>query len=695
MVKIYIQTTHSKFTFEDDIKAREILLTKFIAEDTKLRHSPMVKSGYLDPNTNFYSEEHDILPTGLLPYVYQYFKKSKIEYELIDLREFPAVNKTFVKELMDGKVSFGKYTPRDYQTEAVLSFLRNKGGGIIKLPTGCISGDSMIDIKVNDNICKMSIKVLLSMFNNGTFDFYVKSYIKDSKTIEWNKIDFVKNSGVKDVYKIILGNGYFIKATYDHKIMTFDGWVKLGLLKVNELIMCGDEIYSPIDTIEYVGKEETYDIGCFENHNFVANGIVVHNSGKSFIAFLLTQVYSKSKMLFLFDRIDLVHQLYNDFTEKYLMDKKNISLIQGDNYKYHRDSNVILLSVQSYEKAFHIFPQIKIITADEAHQNGRTETAQKIIYSCQKASMHIGLSATPDVIENPVEQLRLYSLIGPIIYSKEIKEQIDNNTLSDTRVEIHHIEMPDDERPEIIGSYADVYEKFKISKEEIKQTIKDNNLLNSQESFNKAYKALSDEDREEVEQEAIEIITNNWIEEDPENNTVIMEEGLKILRKFVSLGDESNHYIYNKTRNQKIADIAREKNKRTLIIFSKIKHGEQLLELLPEAKLVHGEHSLAERNVAEMYLKENPHAIVLSSNIWSTGKDIPEIEVFINAGAGVSKIQQIQKMGRATRLSPSSGKEEAVVVDFDDSFSKLGAKQSNKRLSTYKSLKLKIDYIGE
>jgi hypothetical protein len=41
--------------------------------------------------------------------------------------------------------------------------------------------------------------------------------------------------------------------------------------------------WSKVKKIKYIGNEKTYDIECVEpHHNFVANGIVVHNSGKSY-----------------------------------------------------------------------------------------------------------------------------------------------------------------------------------------------------------------------------------------------------------------------------------------------------------------------------------------------------------------------------------------------------------------------------
>ena len=49
--------------------------------------------------------------------------------------------------------------------------------------------------------------------------------------------------------------------------------------------------YYKITEIKYVGIEKTYDISCCEPyHNFVANGIVVHNSGKSVLAMQIAKI---------------------------------------------------------------------------------------------------------------------------------------------------------------------------------------------------------------------------------------------------------------------------------------------------------------------------------------------------------------------------------------------------------------------
>lgn len=344
-------------------------------------------------------------------------------------------------------------------------------------------------------------------------------------------------------------------------------------------------------------------------------------SGKGMIAALFCYVYSKSKILFLFDSIDLIHQTYETFTTKYGLAKEDVSIIQGQNFMDR--GRIILLSIQSYEKAMHLFPYVKVIVSDEAHRTARNETAQKIIYSCQNAPIHIGLSATMDCIENPVEQMRLYSNIGPIVYNQQIVEHVDNDYLSKLKIQLHKM---DTEELNITGSWVDMYEG---------------------------------------------------------------EEDARVL---VQLGDESTHYVFNEERNKKIAELAKQ-NERVLILYTRKQQGLEIAQYLDDYKLISGDSTKTERDEAEQYLKDNNHAIVLASNIWSTGKDIAEIETYINASGGVSQIQQIQKMGRATRLSPDSGKTEALIIDFIDSFSPLAKKQSNKRKKTYENLGLPVEII--
>ena len=57
----------------------------------------------------------------------------------------------------------------------------------------------------------------------------------------------------------------------------------------------GKPEYSAVVSVEKVGIEDTYDITCFENPNFNANDIIVHNSGKSLLVeYFITWCFARS-----------------------------------------------------------------------------------------------------------------------------------------------------------------------------------------------------------------------------------------------------------------------------------------------------------------------------------------------------------------------------------------------------------------
>lgn len=378
------------------------------------------------------------------------------------------------------------------------------------------------------------------------------------------------------------------------------------------------------------------------------DGYIHHNSGKSFVAYLLTQAYSKSKILFIFNAIDLLLQTREMFIS-YGMNPQDISIIQGANFI--DDGRVILLSEDSYLNATHLFPEITIVIADEVHSTGRDATSQKIIYSCQNAAVHIGLSATPDKLDSTYEQMKLYGNIGPIIYEKEFIDQMNAGVLAQTKVQLYAYPG---KRIDIVNSWADMYKTTEV------------------------LKTTEDQSR------AID-----------EGFTLIEKDGEVHGRKFIGYGDEYTHMVNNPERNEKIVSIINgflAQGKRVLGIFTRIEHGNILSKMIPDSLLVSGKDSVRERKLIENQLKKDQGTVVFSSNVWSQGKDLPFIDIYVNCGGGVSSIRTIQKAGRVVRQSHETNKTEAIICDLiDDCLSPLGKSQSNKRLKIYTDLQLPIE----
>lgn len=375
------------------------------------------------------------------------------------------------------------------------------------------------------------------------------------------------------------------------------------------------------------------------------------SSGKTLIAAMLIKAFPKAKILMGFQSIDLIQQTYNNFVDDYKIPSSEIGVIQGENFDDTK--RVTLLSALSYEKAFHIFRNIGVIIFDEIHSLGVTDTGEKILYSCQNAPVHIGLSATPDKLENPYQQMRLYANIGPIVYERKVDEQIEVGAVSKVEVKLIKIKQ----KPiQIIGHWADAYDYEDVTSEKKKKRLIEDGF------------------------------------------TIYTEDNKEKAKKFKENGDESNHYVYNTYRNEIIAKLA-VKLKRVLVIFSRIQHGRQLFELINElapdrAMLVSGEDDVVARKKAMNYLETSENSIVIASNVFSVGISINAIENVILTSAGKSAIQTIQRVGRGLRLSAKTGKEKATIYDFyDETLSKIAYKQSEKRKRIYQSLNVPVKII--
>jgi error-prone DNA polymerase len=119
----------------------------------------------------------------------------------------------------------------------------------------------------------------------------------DDLRIEKRRIVGRKASGRKAVFRVVTALGRAIVATGNHPFLTSSGWTKLAQLKVGDAVACArsiansDVYWHKIVSIEPAGMEETYDLEIEGNHNFLANGFVVHNSHAASFA-LLTYVSS-------------------------------------------------------------------------------------------------------------------------------------------------------------------------------------------------------------------------------------------------------------------------------------------------------------------------------------------------------------------------------------------------------------------
>jgi len=156
----------------------------------------------------------------------------------------------------------------------------------------CVTGDTLVTLATGKEV---PIKDLVGQTP------WVKSFDPRTNRFVNAKTDLIWSVGVKPVWKITLGNGQSIKATPEHRLFASTGWKTLAELTTsdalaicpkttsNQLAFAGaggeEELEEPekewnrITQLEFIGKEEVFDLTVPETASWIANGIISHNSG--------------------------------------------------------------------------------------------------------------------------------------------------------------------------------------------------------------------------------------------------------------------------------------------------------------------------------------------------------------------------------------------------------------------------------
>ena len=108
----------------------------------------------------------------------------------------------------------------------------------------------------------------------------VLTYNEENKEFETGKVEELRTHDVDSIIRLTFDNSIITLTTHEHPFYVIDkGWVKAG--ELTELDVClnsaGEE--SLVSTVEVLKESHTvYNlISVSENHNFFANGILVHN----------------------------------------------------------------------------------------------------------------------------------------------------------------------------------------------------------------------------------------------------------------------------------------------------------------------------------------------------------------------------------------------------------------------------------
>ncbi|MEA1909923.1 MAG: hypothetical protein U9M89_02800 [Patescibacteria group bacterium] len=154
------------------------------------------------------------------------------------------------------------------------------------LVIGCLTADSKV---LMGDGCWKNINTITPgeevwTFNKKEKQFYAGPY--EYRFPEKQKVDAMIPQGEAEVFEVKTTKKK-LKATGNHPFLVIKGknteWVKAEDLNVGDKVVTLYEVatdfsWKRVESVKPVGKEEVYDLAVANNHNFIANGLVVHNT---------------------------------------------------------------------------------------------------------------------------------------------------------------------------------------------------------------------------------------------------------------------------------------------------------------------------------------------------------------------------------------------------------------------------------
>lgn len=290
---------------------------------------------------------------------------AKLPYDVVDLRPTE-----YERADIRSSIELDSLMPeRDEQTRAYDDVV-SASGGILNL--SCVSADTQINFNRGGKGFSMSIgKAYERLYKIGRYSWnselptYVRAKIGDR--IGLQKIHSIVKRGLRMTRKITLEDGKSLRITGDHEVLTPNGWVRAERLTVGDEVIVDGKLkprYKHLEQhrpgyaalglgvptpvrIQSVSKgkmEQVYDIVCDDpHHNFVADGIVVHNCGKGKTVIMLHCLAKWGKpALIINDKVHILKQWKKEIAR--FLEVPSVGWIQGGPKKWDWEGHPIVLA---------------------------------------------------------------------------------------------------------------------------------------------------------------------------------------------------------------------------------------------------------------------------------------------------------------------------------------------------------------
>lgn len=214
-------------------------------------------------------EEEDAglsFPRGVLPRVREVLGESGVPYKMM-ARVVQGHPYQFPQHRLPGGFELAPF-----QEDAIQRIMRRQQC-IVRSPTGCVDGDSIVTINRCGKGAKMRLSHVVHMFNGGVtsgrswdpaFPTMVRAPFPDG-TVRLARLLSATCSGVRPVYELRLIGGISIVATGDHRVMTPFGWIPIDGLQHGDFVLTDGGIQTKSHT-----SKNWYKLRTCREHPFAA-----------------------------------------------------------------------------------------------------------------------------------------------------------------------------------------------------------------------------------------------------------------------------------------------------------------------------------------------------------------------------------------------------------------------------------------
>lgn len=172
-----------------------------------------------------------------------------------------------------------------------------------------------------------------------------------------------------------------------------------------------------IINIKYIGEEDVYDIKMeTPNHNFIANGVVVHNCGKTVQSIAWSLLHPEKRPILVICPSTLKINWQREFN-KWADTKSYVINSQDTNLRYIKGIDTYIINYDIVEKMKDLLSKMnfQILILDEAHYMKNPKAKRtKAINELVKIIPHIiALTGTP-ILNRPIEIYNILKILSPL-----------------------------------------------------------------------------------------------------------------------------------------------------------------------------------------------------------------------------------------------------------------------------------------